>query len=262
MNVIQGIENWRMIPNPVVTVGSFDGVHLAHKSIVELLNRSAALIQGQSLLITFNPHPRQVLHSDDAYASRFRLLSTWEEKARLLEKARLQNLLFLKFDEAFSRIPYDRFIEDILVERIGVKKMVVGFNHNFGKDRIGGFDQMRQYGQRFGFEAECFPEQLVHHQHLSSTKIRTLLNEGLVKEANELLGYDYGLHGYFREGGFEVDNPWKLVPAPGNYLVRVRLGKEYDFTICRIQDRIGFPDLSIPVSPEKVKVDFIKQVQV
>ena len=261
MRVIHGLENWKPAGSPVVTVGSFDGVHLAHRSIIGLLNHYADMIGGESLLVTFEPHPRQVLQSQDSYLNRFRLLTTPQEKIALLEKTKLGNVLFLRFDEGFSRMPYSEFIEKVLVGGIGVKKMVVGFNHSFGHDREGGFDAMTGYARRYGFEVERFPEQLVHHQHLSSTRIRVLLQQGLVEEANALLGYDYSLHGRWSPEGFSVDDPWKLIPGTGNYLVRLKCCKEYNFSVCRIQDGIAFPDMARPSSAVDVIVDFIKHLQ-
>lgn len=262
MNIIQGIENYRAIRNPVLTVGSFDGVHLAHKALLAHLDREAQTIGGESLLVTFSPHPRQVLHSEDAYAGRLRLLTTQDEKIRLLAKTGLQNVLFLKFDRSLADMPYDAFVRDILVGAIGVRKAVVGFNHSFGKDRAGSFANMQELALRHGFEAECFPEKMMTDEKLSSTRIRSLLAGGRVAEANALLGYNYRMYGSWKEEeGFCVDDALKLRPADGKYLVRVRNGRKYDFTLGQVGERILFPDMSTLKDNDPIKVTFVREVK-
>ena len=259
MDVIFGLENWKACRNPVVTVGSFDGVHVAHRAMISLLNHYAEVDEGESVLVTFSPHPRMVLHSDDAYDHRFRLLSTDEEKADLLEKAGLHKLLVLRFDQEFSRIPYGEFIEKVLVGTLGVKRMLVGYNHNFGHDRKGSYEQMLEYGKKSGFEVDRFPEQMVHHQHLSSTRIRNLLLSGQISLANELLGYNYGLKGKFRHGVVEPENPDKLLPSVQSCLVKVKRGGHFSFTVCESGDSIGLPDLKLEEG-ETVRLEFIKEL--
>ncbi|MDE6494216.1 MAG: hypothetical protein K2L50_06565 [Bacteroidales bacterium] len=260
MEVIRGIENWKKVNRPVVTVGSFDGVHLAHKAIIGLLKHYAELCGGTSVLITFSPHPRLVLHAYDAYARNFGLLSSDEEKTVLLERAGLDTVAILGFDEAFSKMPYDVFIEKILVETIGVKKMVVGYNHNFGYGRAGSYEQMSEYGKRYGFEVDRFPEQMVHRQHISSTHIRSLLEEGNVAQAHDLLGYEYGITGIFRNGLFNSVDPHKLLPGKGHYLVKVKNREKHNFTVCRIADTVTFPDLHTIEDGETVRMNFIKKL--
>lgn len=244
-----------------MTVGSFDGVHSAHRSIVGLLNHYADLCRGESVLVTFSPHPRMVLDSDDAYRSRFRLLSTDEEKTELLQKAGLANLLFVHFDREFSQMSYGDFIEKILVGTIGARKVVVGFNHNFGHDREGGYEQMSAYARKYGFDLDRFPEQMVQHQHVSSTRIRALLQENDLVRANALLGYVYGLQGRFLGGQVVPENAWKLLPGKGNYLVRVRNGSHFDYTVCEMSDTIRFPNLASIEEGTRVRMEFIKELQ-
>ncbi len=261
MEVIRGIENWKAMNRPVVTVGSFDGVHLAHKAIIGLLKHYAELMDGTSVLLTFSPHPRLVLHAFDAYARHFGLLSSDDEKITLLERAGLDAVVILHFDEAFSKMPYDVFIKKLLVETIGVKKMVVGYNHNFGHDRAGSYEQMADYGKRYGFATDRFPEQMVHRQHISSTHIRNLLEEGDIAQANDLLGYEYGMTGIFRNGLFNVTDPHKLMPGEGDYLVKVKNRGNHNFTVCRIAaETVAFPDLHTVEEGETVRMNFIKKL--
>ncbi|MCM1041495.1 MAG: FAD synthetase family protein [Bacteroides sp.] len=260
MELVHGLENWKPVKNPVVTVGSFDGVHAAHKCIIGLLKHEAELIRGNSVLITFSPHPRLVLHSFDAYAQRFGLLSTDAEKTELLAKAGLDVLVMVRFDEEFSKIPYSGFIEKILVEKIGVKKMVVGYNHNFGHNREGSYEQMLDYGRRYGFAVDRFPEQVVQKQHVSSTRIRQLLEDGNVAQANELLGYAYGLSGVYRNGACLVSDPHKLLPGAGSYLVKVKNGAKFNFTVAQLDERLALPDLHTLAEGEEIRLSFIKRL--
>lgn len=260
MNIINGLENWKPVKNPVVTVGSFDGVHAAHKLIIELLNRDARACQGESVLVTFSPHPRTVLVSDDSYKSRFRLLTTDHEKANLLRKAGLNNLLWIHFDEAFSKMPYGEFIEKVLVQTVQAHKVVMGFNHNFGHDREGGYEQMLEYSRRFGFSLDRFPEQMVEDQHVSSTRIRNLLMESKMEQANHLLGYMYQVRGHMAGGTMIPDTPYKLLPGEGNYLVRVKAGSRFNYTVCNIRDAVRFPDLSVLEEGSIVEVEFVKEL--
>ncbi|MCH5243283.1 MAG: hypothetical protein J1F29_00090 [Lentimicrobiaceae bacterium] len=261
MEVVRGLENWKPVNRPVVTVGSFDGVHAAHKCIIGLLKHEAELIRGKSVLITFSPHPRLVLHSFDAYSRNFGLLSTDAEKIDLLAKAGLDVLVILNFDEAFSKITYSGFIENILVNKIGVRKMVVGYNHNFGHNREGSYEQMSEYAARYGFAVDRFPEQIVHRQHVSSTRIRQLLEEGNVAQANELLGYPYGLSGVFRNGACMVSDPHKLLPGEGNYLVKVKNGSKYNFTVGHLDNKqLSLPDLHTLREGEEIRLSFVKRL--
>ncbi len=260
MEVIRGLENWKPARNPVVTVGSFDGVHLAHKAVISLLNHYADVENGESVLVTFSPHPRMVLPSADAYDHRFRLLSTDEEKVSLLARTGLGRVLILHFDEALSQMPYGDFIEKVLVRTLGVKRMVVGYNHNFGHDREGSYDQMLEYGRKYGFAVDRFPEQLYHHQHLSSTRIRNLLLSGHIVLANELLGYNYGIQGHLRNKVFIPDDPCKLLPNSVSCLVKVKKGENFNFTVCECADSVSFPDLQVLRDGDALKVEFIKEL--
>lgn len=260
MEVVWGLENFKPVKNPVVTVGSFDGVHAAHKCIIGMLKHEAELVHGSSVLLTFSPHPRLVLHAVDAYAKKFALLSSDSEKIELLSKAGLDVLVMVRFDEAFSKRSYSDFIENTLVKTIGVRKMVVGYNHNFGHNREGSYEQMLDYGKRYGFEVDRFPEQIICRQHVSSTRIRQLLEEGNVPQANELLGYMYGVSGVFRNGVCQIADPHKLLPGAGHYLVKVKNGEKYNFTVADVEGALAFPDLHTLSEGEKIQVNFIKRL--
>lgn len=219
----------------VVTTGTFDGVHLGHRKIIDRLNQLANDIGGQSVLITFHPHPRQVLFPDDHGLS---LLSPGNEKLELLEKAGIQNVIVHPFTKAFSRMSSLEYVRDCLVNKVGVKKLVIGYDHHFGRNREGTFDDLREYGTLYGFDVEEIPAQDVDHINVSSTKIRKALESGDIDTATSFLNYPYFIQGNVVEGrklgrklgyptaNLELDDPLKLVPANGIYAVRVEWEKK------------------------------------
>ena len=222
----------------MVTIGIFDGVHLGHQKILKRLIEAANEIDGQALLLSFFPHPRVVLNPD---AEDLRLINTLDEKISLLDKLGLQNMIIHPFDIAFSNITSGEFIEKILIEKLLVKKVVIGYDHHFGKGRTGGFPQLLKYAKAHNFVVEEIPAQDIKDIHISSTKIRNALFDGLVEVANTYLGYSYFLRGTVIEGdkiGRSIDFPtaniyieekYKLIPKNGVYAVKVTvLDKEYN----------------------------------
>ncbi len=214
----------------VVTTGTFDGVHLGHKTIVDRLIESARQIEGESVVVTFDPHPRQVLYPND---QSLKLLQSIEEKAARLEALGVDHLLVLKFDKAFSELSSDTFIRNILVDAVGTRKLVVGYDHHFGKNREGSFESLRKQGLIHGFTVEEIPAHDIDQVSVSSTAIRKALMLGDIKTANSYLGYAYSLSGEVVQGnqmgrqlGFptanlRISNPLKLIPAIGVYAVTV-----------------------------------------
>lgn len=214
----------------VVTTGTFDGVHLGHKTIVDRLIESARQSNGESVVITFDPHPRQVLYPND---QSLKLLQSIEEKAARLEALGVDHLLVLKFDKAFSELSSDEFIRNIIVDAVGTQKLVVGYDHHFGKNREGSFESLRKQGLIHGFTVEEIPAHDIDQVSVSSTAIRKALTLGDIKTANSYLGYAYSLSGEVVKGnqlgrqlGFptanlRISNPLKLIPAIGVYAVTV-----------------------------------------
>lgn len=220
-------------PNqPVVTTGTFDGVHLGHKTILNRLIESARHIQGESVVITFDPHPRQVLYPND---HSLKLLQSIDEKAARLEALGVDHLLVIKFDKAFSELSSDEFIRTVLLDAIGTKKLVVGYDHHFGKNREGSFESLRKQGMIHGFSVEEIPAHDIDQVSVSSTAIRKALTLGEIKTANSYLGYPYSLSGEVVRGnqmgrqlGFPTANlmissSLKLIPASGVYAVTVEI---------------------------------------
>jgi len=228
----KSIEEFKNVENPVITTGTFDGVHLGHRTILNRLKEIAARNKGESVLITFFPHPRMVLYPDD---NDLKLLNTQDEKIKLLEKAGIDHLIIIPFTKEFSRLSAVEFVRDLLVNKIGVKKLVIGYNHHFGRNREGTLEQLKDYASTYGFEIEEIPAQDVDDVNISSTKIRNALLDGDIQTANSYLGYDYFLSGNIIKGnrigqtlGFptaniEVEEKYKLIPADGVYAVKAEL---------------------------------------
>ncbi len=215
---------------PIVTVGTFDGVHVGHRQILSRICELAGEMGGEVVLLTFYPHPRKVLGKD---AEGLEMLSSLREKQQLLEKFGVDHLIIHPFTLDFSRIEYDQFVRTILVEQLGVKKLVIGYDHQFGHDRKGGMLHLKELAPPLGFQVEEIPEQDIDAIAVSSTRIRNALKQGEVEVAEQLLGYSYPLTGTVVKGrqigrtiGFPTANvlpedPDKLIPANGIYAVYV-----------------------------------------
>ena len=231
MNIYSSIHDFSTSKKTVFTLGTFDGVHVGHTKIIErLLNASSD--DEQSLVLTFFPHPRMVLQEE----SDIKLLNTIEERTKLLEKAGLQNLIIHPFDQAFSRLSAEEFVKNILVDIFNIKKIIIGHDHRFGRNRTANIDDLIRYGNEFGFEVEQISAQEIDEVSISSTKIRNALNEGKIALANEYLGYNYlfsgtVIHGKklgrtigFPTANLKVEESYKLIPAIGVYAVKCTVG--------------------------------------
>ncbi len=233
----------------VVTLGVFDGLHLAHMEIIRRVINSAVQEQTGSMAITFDPHPRKILnHSKNSVP----LLTTPQEKLKLLEDTELDATLFLKVDEALLNTGSEAFVEKVLVDLMDVKKVIVGYDYHFGKGRGGRAGQLIQLGQKYGFSVETVAPILLDNEPVRSSLIRSLLEEGQVEKAAKLLGRYYGISGYVVHGagrgislGFptaniEINNPEKMIPLDGVYLSKVRVNGQRYFGICNIGIRKTF----------------------
>ncbi len=232
MKVYNSIEEFVPVNEAVVTIGTFDGVHIGHQKIIQRLKEIATANNGEVVVLTFFPHPRMVLFPDD---HGLQLLNTLDEKKLLLEQYGVDHLIVHPFSKQFSRLSSTEFVRDILVNKLGVKKLVIGYDHHFGRNREGSFNELADLAPLYNFEVEQIPEQDVHDVAVSSTKIRNALLEGNVHIATEFLGYPYALTGKVVEGhklgrqlGFptaniQVEN-YKLIPANGVYAVKVAMG--------------------------------------
>lgn len=232
MQVHTDITSFKSVRRPVLTTGTFDGVHRGHRTILERLTAMARKEQGESVLFTFHPHPRMVLFPSD---NDLKLLSTQQEKIALLEAAGLDHLLVIPFSRQFSRMHALEYVRDVLVGDIGVHAVVIGYDHRFGRNREGDLRLLHQLGEAYDFLVEEIPAQEVDHVKVSSTKVRQALLDGDVTAANEQLGYRYSVSGVVVKGdqigrtlGYPTANlggvdQFKLIPADGVYAVTVDL---------------------------------------
>lgn len=223
------------ILNPIVTQGTYDGVHTAHQVILSRLKQVAFEQGGETVVITFHPHPRLVLYPDD---TNLKLLHTLDEKIEALEKYNIDHLVVIPFTKAFSRLSSMDFINEVLVRKLNTHTLVIGYNHRFGKNREGTFEHLKAYGNSYGLNVYEIPKQEVDHEAVSSTRIRQALETGNVKLANKYLGYSYSISGDVVAGkqlgrtiGFPTANvqlhdPLKLVPADGVYAVKININNE------------------------------------
>jgi riboflavin kinase/FMN adenylyltransferase len=230
MKIYHSLEDFSRLPFGVVTSGTFDGVHVGHQKILLRLKEVADKHSGETVVITFWPHPRTILKPNEPS---LKLLNTFEEKADLLRKFGVQHLIRIPFTKEFSQVTSVDFITQILVDRIGTRKLVIGYDHRFGKNREGSFEQLKLNGPAFGFDVEEISRQDIDHVGVSSTKIRQALEAGDIETANHFLGEPYPLSGRVIKGdklgrvlgyptaNIDLDSHDKLVPAEGIYAVTV-----------------------------------------
>lgn len=220
------------VRNPVVTIGIFDGVHQGHRFLLDHLKQTANKISGETVVVSLWPHPRLVLNKDP---ENLRYLSSLEEKSYLMNHAGIDHFVVIPFTVEFAEIESCPFVKEYLVNKIGIKKLIVGFNHKFGKNREGDFENLKLCASLYNFEIERMESKSIDGVKLSSSLIRELLNSGNLQLANDYLGYDYILRGRVvggnrigRKIGFPTanivpDDPHKLIPRDGVYAVHLDL---------------------------------------
>lgn len=243
MRVHQSVENYdHKELLSVLTIGTFDGVHIGHQKIIERLNQIKSEDFERSMILTFYPHPRMVLdHSKD-----IKMLTSMDEKVYLLEKFGLDDLIIEPFTKEFSRLSALDFVRNILVNQLNIKKLVIGYDHHFGKNREGNFEQLSEYGELYDFKVEEISAQEIENVSVSSTKIRKALENGEMEKANKYLGYNYLLTGKIIKGqgiGRKINFPtvnlhiaedYKLIPKKGVYVVRANFNNKSSFGIMNI----------------------------
>jgi riboflavin kinase/FMN adenylyltransferase len=259
VKIYRGFYNYSPVKNAIVTTGTFDGVHVGHKTIIERLKGIARKYDGESVLITFYPHPRLVLQKN----SGLKLLSTIEERIELLEESGIDHLIIIPFDKEFAKLSSTQFVEDILVKKVGTKRLVIGYDHHFGRNREGSLKHLLTFGPKYGFEVEEIPALEVDRVNVSSTIIREALLKGQVGKAMDFLEHPYTLKGVVVEGnqigrsiGFPTANikikeNHKLIPKQGVYAVYVKQSNIFYQGMLNIGRRptVGFNnDLTIEVN--------------
>ena len=237
MKVYHHIDEFVRLENAVVTIGTFDGVHIGHRKIISGIKELAESSGGETVLLTFFPHPRMILHPED---ESIRLINTISEKAGLLEELGIDHLIITPFSRDFSNQTAEEYIRDVLVNKIGTKKIVIGYDHRFGKDRQGGLDDLLKSGPVYGFEVVEIPEQDINEIAISSTRIREALLAGDIEQANTCLSYPFFITGRVVRGdqigrqlGYPTANivipeSYKLIPADGIFAAKVNIdGAKY-----------------------------------
>ncbi|WP_264525648.1 bifunctional riboflavin kinase/FAD synthetase [Flavobacterium sp. N502536] len=234
MKLFHSINDFQSTKKTILTLGTFDGVHIGHKKILERITQNTENGKYESLVLTFFPHPRMVLQEK----SEIKLLNTIAEKSKLLEATGIENLVIHPFNESFSRLTAEEFVHSILVDQFHIQKIIIGHDHRFGRNRTANIDDLIAFGHEYGFEVEQISAQEIQDVSVSSTKIRKALNEGNMALANDYLGYSYFLTGEVVQGkqlgrtiGFptanlHIDEDYKLIPKAGVYVVKVLIDQE------------------------------------
>lgn len=245
MNTIQNIANFSTSEKTYVTIGTFDGVHFGHQKIIEKLVLEAKKANKKSVLLTFFPHPRMVLQKDNS----LELINTIEERANLLEITGLDYLIIHPFSIAFSRLSALAFVRDILVNQLHISKLIIGYDHHFGKNREGNIIQLTEYSHLYDFKVEEIPAQDIDAVSVSSTKIRHALAKGSLKTANNYLGYNFMLSGTVVNGkqlggkigyptaNINVKETYKLIPKTGVYVVFSKIEERNVYGMMNIGNR-------------------------
>lgn len=236
MKIYHSIQEIPKINKPIVTIGTFDGVHHGHRKIIERLKKAKQETGGETFIFTFDPHPRQVLFPEQRD---LKLLTLTNEKLDLLEKAQIDHVLVYPFTKEFSLQSAHSYIKDILVDAIGVKQLIIGYDHHFGNNREGNIDTLKKYAGEYNFSVEEIPPHEIDHINVSSSKIRKALEEGDIKIANSFLGYDYFISGKVVDGkklgrtigcptaNIFIENPAKLIPKIGVYAATVNVNGNF-----------------------------------
>lgn len=281
MKVFRSLGEYEKGVRPVATIGTFDGVHFGHRKILNTVLQAAKEVNGESVVLSFHPHPRLFLYPDD---NPLRLLQTVEEKIERLEALGIDKLLLIPFNKQFSRLSSHQFIEDILIETVGIHKIVIGYDHRFGKNRTGSIEELRTYQDRHGFEVEEIPAQQVDNAKVSSTKIRNALHEGAVTTANNYLGYEYSVTGKVIKGeqlgrqlGYPTANvrptdKYKLIPGDGVYLASILIDGKLHYGMLNVGSKptVGdFPrgieinifDFNADIYGKTVTINFIDWIR-
>ena len=242
MKLFESINEFQSTKKTILTLGTFDGVHIGHKKILERLTQNTENGKYESLVLTFFPHPRMVLQEK----SEIKLLNTIPEKSKLLEKSGIENLVIHPFNESFSRLTAEEFVHSILVNQFHIQKIIIGHDHRFGRNRTANIDNLIAFGAEYGFEVEQISAQEIQDVSVSSTKIRKALQDGNMSLANEYLGYAYFLTGEVVKGkqlgrtiGFptaniQIKEDYKLIPKNGVYAVKTFIGQKEVFGMMNI----------------------------
>lgn len=259
MKVFNSILKFTSNKPTIVTIGTFDGVHVGHKKILEKITQNTNNSDCESLVLTFFPHPRTVLQT----GTEMKQLNTIDEKSNLIEKAGIDNLVIHPFDKEFSQLTAEEFVKQVLVDTFNIQKIVIGYDHRFGKNRTADINDLIAFGSQYNFEVEQISAEELNEVAVSSTKIRSALTEGNIKLANSFLGYNYTITGKVVQGkqlgrtiGFPtaniyVEEDYKLIPNSGVYVVE-----------CKIDNQFYFGMMNIGTNPTIENTDLNQKIEV
>lgn len=245
LKLFHSLSEYKAAKKSIVTIGTFDGVHIGHKLILEKLIQNAKERDCESVVLTFFPHPRMVLQE----SSDVKLINTIEEKSELIGNIGIENLIIHPFDQKFSRLTAEEFVKTILVDLLNIKKIIIGYDHRFGRNRTANIDDLIVYGKQYDFEVEQISAQEINDNAVSSTKIRNAILEGNISLANKYLGYNYTFSGEVVKGkqlgrtiGFptaniQIKESYKLIPKNGVYIVKSNYDGNTIFGMMNIGNR-------------------------
>jgi riboflavin kinase/FMN adenylyltransferase len=280
LKIFQAIKSFKATKPTIVTIGTFDGVHLGHKKILDQIISSAKDLNCESLVLTFFPHPRIVLQE----GSEMKQLNTIEEKTKLLADLGIDNLIIHPFDKEFSRLTAEEFVKEVLVDIFKIKKIIIGHDHRFGRNRTADIDDLINFGETYGFEVEQISVQEIDEVSISSTKIRNALLDGNIELATTYLGYNYSLTGIVTKGkqlgrtiGFptaniKIEESYKLIPLNGVYIAKSTIEGKVVYGMMNIGTRptvdgttqtieINFFDFNQDLYHQKITVSLLKRIR-
>ena len=282
MKIYHDFTDFVKVPNAIVTIGTFDGVHQGHRAILSDMVNAAKSIDGETVVITFYPHPRQVLNIDSA---NLRFITSQEEKIKHLEEIGIDNLIVVNFTKEFSLLPSDAFIRDYVIEKINPAKIVIGYDHHFGNNRTGDFSQLQELASQYNFEVQRIEAHDVENIAVSSTKIRHSLQRGDVEHANLLLGYQYSYVGKvvsgnkigreigYRTANLDVKKEFRLIEMSGVYATYVDfedkvyksmtyIGKKPTINVGNDENiEVHIFDFDGDIYEKDVKIRFVKRIR-
>jgi riboflavin kinase/FMN adenylyltransferase len=279
MQIVKNLDDFSVEGPVVLTQGTFDGVHLGHQKILDTVVQKAKSIGGKSVLLTFYPHPRLVLYPED---NELKLITTIEEKAAFLDKFGIDIMVVLPFTRELSRMTAHQFIETVLVEKLKIKTIIIGYDHRFGKNREGSIEEIEAYSRRYDYSVQQIPEQDIDDCIVSSSKIRKALLEGDLEEANSFLGRTFSITGKVIDGqkngkklGFptaniEISEDFKLIPKQGVYAVEILLnnrqytgmlniGTRPTFKLGQMTIEVHIFDFSDEIYGQEIEILFVKR---
>lgn len=280
MSKVQNIENYKSAESTIVTIGTFDGVHIGHQKIIKRLINKGKSEGLKSVILTFFPHPRMVLQKD----SKIKLINTINERSAILDDLGLDYLLIKKFTKEFSRLSAEDFVKQILIDKLNAKKVIIGYDHRFGRNRKADINDLKTYGKIYDFEVEEISVEDIDDVAVSSTKVRHALDEGNIKKANSFLGYNYMLNGTVVKGkglgkklqyptaNIFIEEDYKLVPKRGSYIVNSKIDDKLYFGMMNIgvnptvngekeTIEVHFFDLRKDIYNQKIQINLLERIR-